>query len=822
MVRVFDTRDGFEHSALFAGATEVTGIAFSPDGRKLRASGWGSGAVKEFDSNRDPRGRKRIVGGGDQIAALSFDREGLRVREIDWESSRLNDVDPVDGSVRSNPFLAVTNERGWPRGDFALSDGASRLAAPLREDRSTLGVWDLSPRRLVARLRGSGGPVTAVAFHPDGQSLAIAERSSNPSGWAATLWQIDSARKLLTIIAGKELIRSLTYSGDGKKLAAGAMSLTGSAGSATVWDAQSGAVLANREGLGWVLCVAFNPDASRLAIADNFHMPDDVDTPRVRLWELASGTLLTSPAQEAVSFVGFSPDGTRLLSMGYDGNVHLADACTGDNMLVLRGFGGPIGNLGYTPRFAFSPDGSRIVANYAIVGRLNAWDLGPFAALSVTPHERDVAGWLRRGLALDDKGDTSAAQAAYTHARELKSTDSSPWIEHGVSLFRRGQPTQAREALARAIACMPDDPGRWIELGRLLEPVGLVEESEFALSMAASLLKRRLANAPDDDESAAALAELIPENDTTTDWTILQPDVMQSSSGAVLSLQADGSVFADNPTRFLDNYTIEAVAASPRITALRLEVLPDDRLPNRGPGYRPGSGLFALTSINLTVTRPLAQETPVIFNRASSAYSKLSLRTNRPGGAIDRDPNTFWESDFRPGQHDEAVFQPAHPIESARGQRLRVDLDCGLSGFPWGALGRFRLSITNRTFPLFGSALQSIRADEMQNGFTRLGAAHCLLGHWGDATAVLSRAASRSGATALDFFLLALARHHVEEHVQAQLDCDRAFALLKCDKLAQDTNDVAVEALIKVRGVSVDEAQALVFDAAFPVDPFSR
>ena len=68
---------------------------------------------------------------------------------------------------------------------------------------------------------------------------------------------------------------------------------------------------------------------------------------------------------------------------------------------------------------------------------------------------------------------------------------------------------------------------------------------------------------------------------------------------------------------------------------------------------------------------------------------------------------------------------------------------------------------------------------------------------------MLARAGSRSGATALDFFLLALARHHLKERTQAQLDCDRASVLFKYEKLAQETNDVAVEALIKVRGATV-------------------
>ena len=483
MVRVFDAVDGGERTTLFNGSTQTNGLAFSTDGRRLYSSGWGIGAVKVFAPARDPRGRNRIVGGADQIGALAFDRDGLRVREIDWEYSRLFDLDPIDGSVRSDLFLAVNNERLWPRGDTAFSAGATRLAAPLRDDRATVGVWDLSPRHLTARLPGPGGSATAVAFHPDGHSIAIANRATAASVAVVTIWQIDPARRLQTITAGSDLIDSLSWSGDGKKLAGGALALPDHAGSVTVWDAQTGAELAKRDQLGSITFVAFHSDCSRLAIAD-------AGAEKVHLWDLGSGTLITIPAPEAVSCVGFSPDGTRLLSMGFDGNVHLADARTGDEMLVLRGFGGPIGNLGYTPRVAFSPDGCRIAANYAIVGRLNVWDLGPLAALAVTPHEGDLAGWLRRSLALDEKGDASAAQAAFTHARDIKSAEASPWIEHAVSRIRRGQATEARDALARAMTCLPDDPGRWIELGRLLEPVGLVDESDLALSKAASLLKR--------------------------------------------------------------------------------------------------------------------------------------------------------------------------------------------------------------------------------------------------------------------------------------------------------------------------------------------
>ncbi len=61
---------------------------------------------------------------------------------------------------------------------------------------------------------------------------------------------------------------------------------------------------------------------------------------------------------------------------------------------------------GFTPRLAFSPDGSRIVAN-APDAVLNVWDLGPTSGLATEPEAGDLAGWLRRSRALAERGDAA-------------------------------------------------------------------------------------------------------------------------------------------------------------------------------------------------------------------------------------------------------------------------------------------------------------------------------------------------------------------------------------------------------------------------------
>src|SRR5262249_55676454 len=246
-----------------------------------------------------------------------------------------------------------------------------------------------------------------------------------------------------------------------------------------------------------------------------------------------------------------------------------------------------------------SSDGSRIAAHQAVGMVLNLWDLGPTSCLATEPEPGDVAGWLRRSRALAELGDSAGAAASMARAVELGTGDASPWIEHALSLWQRGDSTQAQAAWARVIDCLPEDVGRWIEIGHLLERAGRTGESATALAKARDLAERRLSRDPDDEQTAADLAELLPEADQSRGWAILQPGVLTSAGGATLNLLPDGSVLTDGIRPNFDAYTVEAVAPLDRIIALRLEALPDASLPRHGPG-RAQNGSFHLDRIRLS------------------------------------------------------------------------------------------------------------------------------------------------------------------------------------------------------------------------------
>ena len=73
---------------------------------------------------------------------------------------------------------------------------------------------------------------------------------------------------------------------------------------------------------------------------------------------------------------------------------------------------------------------------------------------------------------------------------------------------------------------------------------------------------------------------------TQVAWTILRPSKLQSSNGATLQLQPDGSILASGTSPAMDTYECSFDSVPTNIAALRIEVLPHDSLPNKGPGLR--------------------------------------------------------------------------------------------------------------------------------------------------------------------------------------------------------------------------------------------
>ncbi len=174
-------------------------------------------------------------------------------------------------------------------------------------------------------------------------------------------------------------------------------------------------------------------------------------------------------------------------------------------------------------------------------------------------------------------------------------------------------------------------------------------------------------------------------------WTTLVVTNAASANGATLTKQPDGSLLSAGERPETDVYTIVARNPLQRVTALRIEVLADDRLPQRGPG-RQDNGNLHLSE--LEVFAGVDQATPVPIAGATADFDQTDWGIAR---AIDGVPQTAWGIYPQVGMGHEAVFEFREAIEVS-GADLKVVLKQLHGG--GHLMGRVRLSVTDAALPV--------------------------------------------------------------------------------------------------------------------------
>jgi len=182
------------------------------------------------------------------------------------------------------------------------------------------------------------------------------------------------------------------------------------------------------------------------------------------------------------------------------------------------------------------------------------------------------------------------------------------------------------------------------------------------------------------------------------EWTQLDADTLTATGGAKLTKQPDGSILASGPNPSPETYTITAKTVVKKITAIRLEVLPDDSLPAKGPGRAP-NGNFVLSEFKLAALAAGAagKPKPVVLSKPVASFSQDGFGIDK---AIDNNPGTGWAISPQVGKPNTAYFEIAMPIDfAAKDAALTVTM---LHQFTTKEhnIGKFRLSVTSTPPPL--------------------------------------------------------------------------------------------------------------------------
>lgn len=195
----------------------------------------------------------------------------------------------------------------------------------------------------------------------------------------------------------------------------------------------------------------------------------------------------------------------------------------------------------------------------------------------------------------------------------------------------------------------------------------------------------------------AALAAWEAQQAAATTWRTLVPDKTASRHGAEFQTLDDRSLLPTGKNVLSDAYTVEATVDLTGITAIRLEVLPDDRLPAKGPG-RSENGNFVLTTLRVEAA-PADGSKPAAQVPLQSAVADFSQSGWDVAGAINGDPRDGWAISPQFGQRHVAVFHTAAPVGFAGGTRLSITLDSTYHQSQPHNLGRFRLSVSTAASP---------------------------------------------------------------------------------------------------------------------------
>jgi WD40 repeat protein/energy-coupling factor transporter ATP-binding protein EcfA2 len=187
------------------------------------------------------------------------------------------------------------------------------------------------------------------------EGTALFGRPPIPIATTALHSAIFSSQVRMTLSVHTLAVAAVAFSPDGTRLATANNDHT-----ANIWDLKTGKHLMTLSGhTDYVSSVAFSPDGKLLATASGELPPLLSTDPTAKIWDAQTGKMLRTLSGHAggVLFVAFSPDGKRLATASADNTAKIWDAKTGKELMNL---GGPEGHTDVVFSVAFSPDGKRL------------------------------------------------------------------------------------------------------------------------------------------------------------------------------------------------------------------------------------------------------------------------------------------------------------------------------------------------------------------------------------------------------------------------------------------------------------------------------